>query len=268
MTTRSPLSDADLGAFADGQLSPERAAALEAALERDPEAVARLAEIRAQNAALAQVLDPWLSEPIPERLLASATAPVLPAAPHRWTWWRPAGAVAAALVVGVAAGWFGREALLERQGTPTSFARQAAYAHALYASDRGRPVEVSAQDGERLVRWLARRLDVQVEAPDLSSIGFALVGGRLVAGNERPTGLFMYENAEKQRLTLQWRKNDPGTREVAFRYAFENGVGVFYWVDQHCAYALLGDVDRPRLLAVARLVSEQLVAAYAQHLQR
>ena len=80
--------------------------------------------------------------------------------------------------------------------------------------------------------------------------------------------LLMYESSDKQRLTLQWRKNDPKARETAFRYAVENGVGVFYWVDQNCAYALSGDVDRARLLAVAQIVHGQLVAAYAQHLQR
>jgi anti-sigma factor RsiW len=58
-----------------------------------------------------------------------------------------------------------------------------------------------------------------VHAPDLNSVGFALVGGRLVAGNENPTALFMYENGDKQRLSLQARKPGPGTGDTAFRYA-------------------------------------------------
>ena len=177
-------------------------------------------------------------------------------------------ALAATLVVGIAVGWFGREALLVSQGTPTTFAREAAFSHAIYARDQGRPVEVGAQEEARLVRWLTRRLGVEVPPPDLSGMGYTLVGGRLVASNEKPTALLMYENADKQRLTLQWRKNDPKANEVAFRYAVENGVGVFYWVDANCAYALSGDIDRARLLAVANIVHAQLVAAYAQHLQR
>ena len=266
MTPPRPLSESELHGFADRRLTPERAAEVEALLARDPEAAARVAAIRAQNEQLAQALDPWLAEPIPERLLAAATPPA--AARARWTWWRPAAALAATLVAGVAIGWFARESLLTSQGTPTTFAREAAFAHAIYARDQGRPVEVSAQDEARLVRWLARRLGVEVSPPDLSSVGFALVGGRLVAGNEKPMALLMYENPDKQRLTLQWRKNDPHAREFAFRYAVENGVGVFYWVDENCAYALSGDVDRTLLLAAARVVHSQLVAAYAQHLQR
>jgi anti-sigma factor RsiW len=265
MTTPRPLSESELHGYADRRLAPEHAAEVEALLARDPEAAARVAAIRAQNDQLAQALDPWLAEPIPARLLAAATSP---APRSRWKWWRPASALAATLVAGIALGWFGREALLVSQGTPTTFAREAAFSHAIYARDQGRPVEVSAQDEARLVRWLTRRLGVEVPPPDLTGVGFTLVGGRLVAGNEKPMALLMYESADKQRLTLQWRKNDPNARETAFRYAVENDVGVFYWIDENCAYALSGDVDRARLLAIANSVHAQLVAAYAQHLQR
>ena len=259
MTPSTPLSDTDLSAYADGQLSPERAAAVEAALARDPEAAARLHAIREQNRLLARALDPWLVEPIPQRLLDAAVSPVAP----RRAWWRhPAPAVAASLVVGVSIGWFARDAWLVGQGTPTTFAQQAAFSHTIYASDQGRPVEIAAADSERLVRWLSRRTGVNVQAPDLTSVGFALVGGRLVAGNEKPTGLFMYEDASKRRLTLQWRKNDPGTREVGFRYASEGDVGILYWIDRNCAYALSGNADRGQLFALARLVDSQLTASY------
>ena len=256
MSASSPVPDDDLVAYADRQLPPDRAAVVEALIARDAEAAARVDAIRAQNAALRESLDGWLAEPIPPRLLAAATPPA-----RRMLRWRPAFALAATLLLGIATGWFGRDVLLQRNGIPTSFAREAAYAHVIYASDQGRPVEIGAQDEQRLVRWLTRRTGVQVSAPDLNAVGFALVGGRLVAGNEKPTGLFMYENAEKQRLTLQWRKVEPGTAETQFRYAVENRVGIFYWIDEYCAYALSGDVDRAQLLNVARVVYGQLAAA-------
>ena len=50
------------------------------------------------------------------------------------------------------------------------------------------------------------------------------------------------------------------TGETAFRYAVENGVGVFYWVDDECGYALSGNLDRTQLLAIARVVYGQLAA--------
>ena len=99
--------------------------------------------------------------------------------------------------------------------------------------------------------------------PISTRVGYALVGGRLVAGNEKPTALFMYENADKQRLSLQVRKQAAGPHETAFRYAEENGVGVFYWIDDACGYALSGNVDRAQLLEIAHVVYGQLAAAEA-----
>jgi anti-sigma factor RsiW len=71
----------------------------------------------------------------------------------------------------------------------------------------------------------------------------------------------MYENAGKQRLTLQVRKQNGGPEEAAFRYAVEDGVGVFYWIDDRCGYALSGQLDRTQLLTIGRLVYGQLAAA-------
>jgi len=258
VTVMNDPTELDLMAYADGELPPDRVAAVESALARDAEAAARVAAIREQNRRLRDGLDAWLGEPIPERLLAAATPSAAGPTASRW---KPALAAAATLVLGLAAGWFGREALLDRQGTPTTFARQAAFAHALYTADQRRPVEVWANEEKGLVTWLTRRMGVQAHAPDLNGVGFALVGGRLLSGHERPTALLMYENPERQRLTLQWRKHDRDANETAFRYAIEDGVSIFYWIDHECAYALSGSLDRAQLLAVARVVYGQLAAA-------
>ncbi len=258
------LTESDLHAYADNQLAPEHRVALEAVLAKDPSLAARVAEIRAQNATLRDAFDGVLSEPIPASLMqAASTKAIVPAAQpsRRRRWLMPSLAAAATLVIGIALGWFTRDLMIQRTGTPTTFARQAAFAHALYAADARRPVEVWASEEKSLVNWLTKRLGFAVRAPDLNSLGFSLVGGRLVAGNEQPTALFMYENAEKQRLSLQVRKHAPGESETAFRYATENGVGVFYWVEDNAGYALAGNVDRAQLLAVSRVVYDQLTAS-------
>ncbi|MGH8712377.1 MAG: anti-sigma factor family protein, partial [Casimicrobiaceae bacterium] len=133
----------------------------------------------------------------------------------------------------------------------------------LYATDANRPVEIWANEEDRLVRWLSKRLSFPVHAPDLHAVGYDLVGGRLVAGNEKPGALFMYENADKQRISLLVRKDNEHTSESAFRYALEDGVGVFYWIDDACGYALSGRLDKGQLLAIARVVYGQLAVADA-----
>lgn len=255
-----PITDDDLMAWADGQLAGERRASVEQALARDASLATRVAAIREQNAALRDAFDPWLDEAIPPRLAAAARGRAVRGVALR-LW--PAYAAAATLVLGIAAGWFARDAMLERTGVPTTFARQAAITHALYSADPRRPVEVWANEEASLARWLTRRMGTQAHIPDLAALGYTLVGGRLVAGNEKPTGLVMYENADRQRVTLQWRltKDAHGpTGETAFRYAAEDGIGVFYWIDDDTAYALSGPLDRTQLLSVARVVYGQLAA--------
>jgi len=253
MTT--PISDDEIHGYVDRQLSPERRAAVERALVDDAPLASKVREIERQNAWLREGLDPLLAEPLPRQLIDAAR---MPRRPRRIGRFVAVAASVATLCVGFLGGWYVRDAELEIAGTPTTFARQAAFTHALYASDVNRPVEIWAPEEKRLVTWLSKRLDYPLHAPDLNSVGYSLVGGRLVAGNERPTALFMYENAAKERLTLQARKQPPGTDETAFRYAVEDGIGVYYWIDDRCAYALSGRLDKTQLLAIGRLVYAQL----------
>lgn len=257
MSAGLPLNDDDLNAYADNQLSPARAAEVAAALEREPALAARVAEIRRQNALLRDAFDPWLSEPLPRGLVAAATPSTLRRS-RRWMW--PAFAAAASLTIGLGLGWFGRGEMLQFTGTPVTFQRQAALTHALYAADVNRPVEIWANEEQRMVTWLSKRLGFPLHAPDLTSVGFTLVGGRLVAGNERPGALLMYENADRQRISLFLRPPGEHSHETAFRYAQEDGVSVFYWIDDTCGYAVSGRIDRGQLLAISRVIFGQLAA--------
>ncbi|HZI82827.1 MAG TPA: anti-sigma factor [Casimicrobiaceae bacterium] len=260
MSANSAIQDDELHAYADEQLPAERAEELAAAIARDPSLGLRVAEIRRQNALLRDAFEPWLAEPLPRDLLASAAR----RRPRQMPRWLPAAlGVAASLLIGVGVGWYGRGEMLQLAGTPVTFPRQAALTHALYASDANRPVEIWAAEEQRMVSWLSKRLGFALHAPDLNGIGFSLVGGRLVAGNEKPGALFMYENADHQRISLLVRKDSAPSGETAFRYAFEDGVGVFYWIDDACGYAISGRIDRGQLLAIARVVYGQLAAVDA-----
>ena len=119
----------------------------------------------------------------------------------------------------------------------------------------GIPVEVTASEEQHLVNWLSKRLGAGVRAPDLEPAGFALVGGRLLPGSDGgPAAQFMYEDQSGRRLTLYLRHAQWDSGETAFRDAERVGVSLFYWIDGPFGYALAGDLDRERLLEVARLV--------------
>ena len=72
------------------------------------------------------------------------------------------------------------------------------------------------------------------------------------------TGYGIVES-DGRRLTLYVRTEASRNRETAFRYARENNVGVFYWIDREVGYALASaDLSKDELLRLANLVYKKL----------
>ncbi|MBR8656985.1 anti-sigma factor, partial [Achromobacter sp. Marseille-Q0513] len=138
-----------------------------------------------------------------------------------------------------------------------SYAQRAAVAHAVYAPDMGRPVEVGGDNEKALVTWLTKRLGAPVSAPSLSALGYELVGGRLLPGGAGPVALFMYGAPDGQRLTLYVTREAAGG-QTAFQFTQEGPVRVFYWAEGPFGYALSGAVSREELQRVSQEVYRQL----------
>ncbi len=139
-----------------------------------------------------------------------------------------------------------------------TWARRAAVAHVVYSPEVRHPVEVGAGEEAHLVAWLSKRLGTQLKVPHLGSLGYSLVGGRLLPGERGPVAQFMYQDGKGQRLTLYVRINPDERSESAFLFAQEQGVGVFYWLDRKLGYALSGAQDKSELLRVANTIYAQL----------
>ena len=250
------VTEAELQAYADGRLPQARRAEVEAWLAARTEEAERIGTYRKLNEELHALYDPLLSEPVPPRLERAATR-----AFRR----RSLGLAAAWMAVGVAVGSVAGWQLHAQRTAPASaadtmvMARRAAIAHATYSPEVRHPVEVGADQEQHLVAWLSKRLGVKVQAPKLDAAGMSLVGGRLLPGESGPVALFMYQTQSGRRLTLYVRAEPKQNREIAFRYARENNVGVFYWIDRESGYALASaDLDKEELLRVATMVYKQL----------
>lgn len=252
-----PVSEAELQAYVDGRLDAERRSAVEAWLAARPEEAERVAAYRRLSGEVRAAYQAMLAEPVPPGLARLG-------APHGRL--RQFALAAAWVAIGVA---IGTVATLElkaiRPGSAllasesAVMARRAAIAHATYSPEVRHPVEVGAADESHLVSWLSKRLGVQVRAPKLNEAGMALVGGRLLPGESGPVAQFMYETPNGRRLTLYVRQERANNTETAFRYAREKNVGVFYWIDRECGYAIASaDLNRDELLKVAELVYKQL----------
>jgi anti-sigma factor RsiW len=109
------------------------------------------------------------------------------------------------------------------------------------------------------VTWLSKRLGAQVRAPKLEAVGYSLVGGRLLPGDNGPVAHFMYQTEKGRRITLYVRTDAAENRETAFRYAAEGNVKVFYWIDRKLGYAISSaDIGKDELLKIANAVYQQL----------
>jgi anti-sigma factor RsiW len=254
----------DLMAFVDNELAPHRRREIEELALRDHEVAADIEALHAQRAHLKECLDPVLEEPIPQRLLRVKT-------PSRFPVARIAAALAIFLIGGSAGGWASWEYLARSgvgnvrftavDGSPDlpRFVHQATVAYAVYTPDVRHPVELAAADQQALESWLSGRLGRNVNAPDLTGLGFSLIGGRLLPAElNKPAAQFMYENLQGRRVTVYLRGMAQPTPETAFRYARKDGIGTFYWVQRNWGYALSSELPRIELLHVARTIYEQL----------
>ena len=256
LDARRPTQD-ELHAYVDGHLSGERRAAVEAHLQVDSEDAARVRDYRRINEELKRLYAPVLGEAVPDRLRGSGT---------RNQGFRAVAAVAwlavglsAGLAGGVGGGWW---MWGDRGGSPSpmvQLAQRATVAHAVYSAEVRHPVEVGMDQRDHLLGWLSNRLGEKVTVPDLEADGYALIGGRLLPGEEGPAAQFMYERPDGDRLTLYVKTGDMKNRQTAFRvHDTGGGLTAIYWIDGPFGYALSGTLDRAQLETIAHRVYEQL----------
>ena len=261
--TSERITDEQLSAWVDGELDTAAQARVEAWLQDHPEDAARAAAWADDRKALHALFAPVSAEPVP--------APV-----QRMVWrggslprWALAASAAGLLVLGGLLGgglvWQQQQRQLAQLqlnlagGTSQGWVQRAAFAHSVYTIEPRHPVEVKAQE-EHLARWLTRRIEVPVKLFDLQSLGFELVGGRLLPDGPGKSAQLMYQDAKGLRVTVYLRKPEQGAT-TAFSYERQGELGLFYWVEEGCGYALVGALPRETLLSLAEAIYRQHPAA-------
>lgn len=268
------ISDSQLSAWLDNQLEADERAQVDAWLREHPEDAARVRLWAADAEALRARLDAVIAEPVPARL-EQVVWRRGPARESSWWdgWQRWAAALAVFALGGVlGAGLMWRAerpaAIQAAQASGQGWVQRAAVAHSVYVPEVRHPVEVKAQE-EHLARWLTKRLEMPVKLFDLRAQGFELVGGRLLPDAKGPSAQLMYQavgeapaGQQPVRVTVYLRKPEDGT-PAAFRYEQRGPTGLFYWVEgaspghPACGYAIVGELPKERLLAIAEAIERQ-----------
>ncbi|MDO1584438.1 anti-sigma factor family protein [Rhizobium oryzicola] len=250
-------SEDELHAFSDGQLTPDRQETVAAWLADNPEDAARVSAWQAQGSAIRTLFAPY------ERR-GAGDGRLLKPVRHSTFGRRLALAAAAALlfVAGVGTGTLLPVSGAQKQPVlaSTDLPDEAHAAYLIYASEVRHPVEVAATEEAHLATWLGKRLSrTNLKVPNLGSLGFHLVGGRLVPVDGQAGALFMYEDQNGQRLTMLVGRNGE-SRETSFRFAAVGKVETFYWIDNGFGYAVTGEVPRELLRKVAEECYRQFPA--------
>jgi anti-sigma factor RsiW len=276
---QDPITEADLHAFLDEEIGPERRAKVAEHLEHKPLDAALLETWRTQNEALRGAFGRIAREPVPLSLSLSqpltVRAAAVPINTRRLDLARAARQRRIAIVSAIAflAGSLAAATgAIVVQHLPSLFRPQpglsstagqriAARAAAMYrtfANDRARPVEIAAAQKPELGRWFSERTGLSL-IPDFSSEGLKLVGGRVTPGEFGAAGFLLYEMASGERIgVLMERAPDeaeplratPGDRNTSL-YGREKGT---YW-------AIIGSLGDERWKQVAQHLINQIRAA-------
>lgn len=261
----APVTEADIQAYVDGELSPARRAAVSAYLAANPEEAARAADYQMLNLALHREF-PLEHKSALTLEQAALAAKLSQAARRSRSLWQRSGRLAAGLAVvavSMIVGWHA----YERYATPEpssllAFAEKATDAHRHFAgyARPASPVVEQGTDGDDVVRWLSQRADDQsIGTPDLSEHGFELARERIIEASAEPTIQLLYRNhADDTYLSLIVGRNADEAK-TAFTYVADGGLSLFYWQQGHYAFAISSRLGREALLAIAESVSGAMV---------
>lgn len=256
---KAPITEADLQAYVDDRLTPERKATLAAWLVEHEAEAARVHAYRAQRDALRAQLAPVLEEPVPAMLDVRLGIKVGPRT-GRLALPTIAACALGLLLLGGTGGWALHGIDAPPAGGTAALAREAIASYAIYARDPVRPVEMTADQTPALDDWLSLRIGRPVAAPDLSSAGLHLIGGRLLPTEYGPAGLYLYRDPSGDRIALYVRpmKVD-STHRMTPRE--DQGVRGWTWADDGLGFGVFGTAPQDLLHSTADLVRAQTLGA-------
>ena len=151
----SPVTEDELHAYIDGELSTDRKAAVAAWLAEHPEQAALVAAWRAQAESIRAHFGTAVDEPVPQRLKLDQILKQDQANGRSWMGMAAAAAIVA-FIVGGTAGWMARGASAAAPSSSDVYASEALDAHKLYVVEVRHPVEVPGGERAHMTQWLSK----------------------------------------------------------------------------------------------------------------
>jgi anti-sigma factor RsiW len=258
MSQQQPaISEDDLHAYVDNQLDPGRRDALEHHLEQNETAARRVQAYTEQRAALRAAFA-ISDDPVPATLDVWRLSASRVALARRNPPWQAAAAVLLAFAAGGGGGWLmhGQVPVPPLTGIP-ALAQEAGVNHFVFAADHGHAVEIRAAQSEELERWFSSRLNRSIVLPDLKAAGYRFMGGRLVATEDGPAAMLMYDDDHGTRITVYARPmaSPRSTKTIPIQ---TQAAGGYAWICDGLGYAVVSGAQGKDLRSVASSVRHQV----------
>jgi len=281
-------SDEALVAYLDNELDADERAHVEAWLDADPAVRDRLLALAESATTLRNAFAEFMTEPVPERLIAAARGETASAteaeivelrprrteaAPPPSSRWYIQLATAAGLfglAVGGGAGYLGNSIMTPPQ-VPAERQIQAAalnnwldnaagdYKLMVNAGDTLVDVPANGDNGDVLQK-VSQSLPQPVRLPDLKPWGLSFQGARLIVVDGRPAAQLVYTTDNKAIGPLALIIGSTKQSDIAPTFERRQDLNLLYWRHQGRASVLVGQSEIGYLWGIANDVAWQLDA--------
>jgi anti-sigma factor RsiW len=111
-------------------------------------------------------------------------------------------------------------------------------------------IDVPSSDRHTVKPWFQGRLDFSPPVPDLSELGWTLIGGRLDYVDGRAVAVIVYQRRMHNINVFLWPNH--GSADHAIRQEEAQGYQILHWSGTEMTYWLVSDLNNSELLELAR----------------
>jgi anti-sigma factor RsiW len=114
----------------------------------------------------------------------------------------------------------------------------------------GHLIDVPSSDRHTVKPWFQGKLDFSPPVPDLSELGWTLVGGRLDYVDGRPVAVLIYQRRMHNINVFLWPNH--GSADDAIREEDAQGYQILHWNGAETTYWVVSDLNNAELMELAR----------------
>ncbi len=112
-------------------------------------------------------------------------------------------------------------------------------------------IDVPSSDRHTVKPWFQGKLDFSPPVPDLSELGWNLIGGRLDYVDGRPVAVLVYQRRMHNINVFVWPNHDPVSVSNTIQEDDAQGYQILHWNGAEMTYWVVSDLNNAELLELA-----------------